>query len=351
MAENLKIGKKLVGQGFPVYIIAEAGINHNGSVDCAKEMIRCAKNCGVDAIKFQIFKAAEFVSNSKDLYTYHSQGKPVTESMLEMFRRYEFTSDEWEEIFSFCKKQKIDFFATPQNPSDLDFLLTIVDVPVIKVGSDDLTNLELMAYYAKKGKPLIISAGMAYLGEIEDAVNVIRESGNPELAVLHCISSYPTEAGDIHLRKMLTLRQAFNVVTGFSDHTRGSVAAIGAVALGASIIEKHFTMDKNMAGPDHWFSSDPKELADLVHSIRYIERSMGNPQIRPTEKESDMRSLARRSIVASMAIKKGDTITRDSIDFKRPGTGLPPKYLPYIIGRKAKSWIRKNSQILFDNTC
>lgn len=351
MAEKIKLGKKTVGEGFPVYIIAEAGINHNGSVDCAKEMIRCAKNCGVDAIKFQIFSAAEFVSSPKDLYTYHSQGKPVTESMLEMFRRYEFASDEWEEIFSFCKKQKIDFFATPQNPSDLDFLLTLVDVPAIKVGSDDLTNLELLGYYAKKGKPLIISAGMAYIGEIEDAVNVIRNSGNTDLAILHCTSSYPTDAGDVNIRKMLTIRQAFNVVTGFSDHTRGSVATIGAVALGASIIEKHFTMDKNLPGPDHWFSSDPKDLSDLVHSIRFIERALGDPQIRPTEKESDMRSLARRSIVASKTIKKGETITRESIDFKRPGTGLAPKYLPCIIGRKTKSGIRKNSQILFENTC
>jgi N,N'-diacetyllegionaminate synthase len=351
MEKNIVIGNKTIGPGFPVYIIAEVGINHNGSVDLAKKMITLAKTCGVDAIKFQIFKSEEFVSNPDDVYTYTSQGKPVTESMLAMFKRYEFNGDDWKEIFTFCQKEGVDFFATPQNPSDLDFLLSIVDVPVIKIGSDDLTNLDLMAYYAKKGKPLIISAGMAYLSEIEDAVNTIREVGNSNIAVLHCISSYPTKAEDVHLRKMETIRRAFDVVTGFSDHTNGSIAAIGAVALGASIIEKHFTLDKNLPGPDHRFSANPEELRELVESIRFIEKAMGDQSIQPTPTEHEMRALARRSIVASSDIIEGETIHRNCVDFKRPGTGLPPKYLKYILGKKARSDIKKNNQITFDNIC
>jgi N,N'-diacetyllegionaminate synthase len=349
--KNIVIGHKTVGLDAPVYIIAEVGINHNGNVDSAKKMISLAKSCGVDAVKFQIFKPEEFVSNPDDVYSYTSQGKQVTESMLAMFKRYEFNADDWKEIFRFCKEEKIDFFATPQNPSDLDFLLSLVDVPAIKVGSDDLTNLDLLEYYAKKGKPLIISAGMAYLSEIEDAVNSIRGTGNNDLAVLHCISSYPTEAEDVHLRKMDTIRRAFNVVTGFSDHTRGSTAAIGAVTLGASIIEKHFTLDKNLPGPDHWFSANPEELKELVEGIRFIEKAMGQTSIAPTQKECAMRKLARRSIVASTDIAKGEKIQRNCIDFKRPGTGLPPKYIKYILGRKTRSIIKKNDRITFDKIC
>ncbi len=351
MVEKIKIGDRLTGNGEPIYIIAEIGINHNGDVQLAKQMIDVAIECGVDAVKFQIFKAEEFISDPNTTYTYFSQGNRITESMLQMFTRYEFDEKGWREIFNYCSDKKIDSFATPQNPSDLDFLLSIVDVPAIKVGSDDLTNLELLDYYARKGKPLIISAGMAYLSEIEDAVHTIRGTGNCDLAILHCISTYPTDAEDVHLKKMLTICRAFNVITGFSDHTCGSTAAIGAVALGASIIEKHFTLNKNLSGPDHWFSSDPEELKNLVKGIRFIEKAMGDTSIQPTQKELQMRTLARRSIIASKDIPRGQVIRRDFVDFKRPGTGLPPKYLKCLLGRKTKIEIKKDEQITFDLIC
>ena len=351
MVRNIVIGNKTVGPDAPVYIIAEAGINHNGNVDRAKKMISLAKNCGVDAVKFQIFKPEEFVSSPEDVYTYISQGKSVTESMLAMFKRYEFYADDWKEIFRFCQEEKIDFFATPQNPSDLDFLLSLVDVPAIKVGSDDLTNLDLLDNYARIGKPLIISAGMATISEIEDAVTTIRDTGNNDLAVLHCISTYPCEAQDVHLKKILTIRQAFDVVTGFSDHTVGSIASVGAVTLGAKIIEKHFTLDKNLPGPDHWFSADPHELKELVGNIRFIEDALGTASVQPTQKEREMRKIARRSIVAIDDIPKGEIIIRNMVGFKRPGTGLPPKYIKEILGRKTRSFIRKNEQITFNNSC
>lgn len=351
MIDKIKIGNHLIGEGEPVYIVAEIGINHNGDVKLAKQMIDAAIDCGVDAIKMQIFKAEEFISDLNSTYTYFSQGKNITESMFQMFKRYEFDEKELSEIFNYCSGKKIDFFATPQNPSDLDFLLSCVDVPVIKVGSDDLTNLELLDYYARKGKPLIISAGMAHISEIEDAVNTIHGTGNCDLIILHCISTYPTDAEDVHLRKMLTIRSTFNVIIGFSDHTVGSTAAIGAATLGACVIEKHFTLDKNLPGPDHWFSADPVELKNLVNGIRFIEQAMGNTTIQPTQKELEMRALYRLSITASKDISPGQIIQRDSIEFKRPGTGIPPKYLKWVLGRKSRIEIKKNEQFTFDQIC
>jgi sialic acid synthase SpsE len=271
--------------------------------------------------------------------------------MLQMFKRYEFEEKEWREIFNYCSDNKIDCFATPQNPSDLDLLLSIVDVPAIKVGSDDLTNLELLDCYARKGKPLIISAGMAYLSEIEDAVNTIRTTGNNNFAVLHCTSSYPTKDQDVHLKKMLTIKQAFDVIVGYSDHTIGSTAAIGAVVLGARIIEKHFTINKDLPGPDHWFSSNSEELKEYVQNIRGIEQALGFGTVKPTDEEVNMRKIARRSIVASKNIANGEIISREYIDFKRPGNGLPPKFLSYILGKKSIMNINKNEQITFEKLC
>lgn len=336
---------RYIGENEPCFIIAEAGINHNGDINIAKKMVDEAKESGVDAIKFQTFKAEEFISDKNETYTYKSQGEKITESMYGMFKRYEFTKEEWIEIAMHCKQKDIIFFSTPQNPSDLDFLMSIIDLPVIKVGADDLTNVELMSYYASKGKPMIISSGMAYISEIEDAVEAIRKEKNNEIIILHCVSSYPADAEEVNLRKINTIKQAFEVVTGFSDHTVGTTAAIGAVALGAKIIEKHFTLDKNMPGPDHWFSSDVNEIKKLVNDIRYIEKSLGSSQVRPTEKEIKNRKVARRSIVALNDIEKGQLISKDCITYKRPGTGIQPKDVGYIIGRTARKRIRKDEII------
>jgi N-acetylneuraminate synthase/N,N'-diacetyllegionaminate synthase len=342
---------RYIGNDEPCFIVAEVGINHNGDVNSVKKMIDVAKKCGVDAVKFQTFKAEEFVSNPDETYTYKSQGREVTESMLEMFKRYEFSEREWKDIFSYCKNINIICFSTPQNPSDLDFLLKIVNLSIIKVGSDDLTNLELLKYYASKNKPMIISAGMSFISEIEDAVEIIREKGNNDLVVLHCISSYPSEPEEVNLKKMLTIRQAFDVIVGFSDHTLGTIAATAAVALGAKLIEKHFTLDKNLPGPDHWFSSDPKELSQLVQAIRYTEKSLGSYIIKPTPKEIEMRKIARRSIVAARDIKKGEVITLEALSVKRPGTGLPPKFVKHILKKEAKIDIKKNELITFEKIC
>ena len=226
---RIRIGRnKYIGNNSPCFIIAEVGINHNGDIALAKKMVDVAAQCGVDAVKFQTFKALEFVSDPNETYTYYSQGKKVTESMSEMFKRYEFGKKDWTEIIKYCKTKKVMFLTTPQNPSDLDLILKISELPLIKVGSDDLTNLELMGYYASKGVPMIISAGMAYASEIEHAVNAIRETGNNKIVVLHCVSSYPAEAKEMNLRKMNAIKDAFQVAVGFSDHSIGTTASVGA---------------------------------------------------------------------------------------------------------------------------
>lgn len=316
------------------FIIAEVGINHNGELDTAKKMILAAKEFGADCVKFQTFKAAEFVSDASQTYTYQSQGKEVTESMLEMFERYEFSQINWQEIVNFCKQSGIEFCSTAQNLSDLEFLFSITDLPFIKVGSDDLTNIPMLKEYAKYNKPMIISAGMAYASEIEDAVGAIRSAGNNDVTVLHCVSSYPTPSDAVNLRKIPVIRDAFGVRVGYSDHTIGHTAAVGAVCLGATVIEKHFTLDKTLPGPDHWFSSDVEEFRHYVRAIREIEKSLGESILRPTHDELSMRNIARRKIMLSRDVKRGHRVTKDDIIFKRTeAEGLPPKFIDFILGR------------------
>jgi len=348
MKGKVKIGDRWVGEGEPCFIVAEIGINHSGDIDLAKQMVDVAIKCGVDAVKFQTFKAEEFVASAGGSYTYRSQGKEITESMYEMFKRYEFSREEWETILAYCKDRDITFFSTPQNPSDLDFLLSLAKLPAIKVGSGDLTNLPLLRYYASKGLPMIVSTGMATIGEIEDAVNTIKSTGNDDLIILHCVSSYPTDADEVNLKRIKTIEQAFHVIVGFSDHTIGPVAVIGAVALGAKVIEKHFTLGRDLPGPDHWFSADPRELRGLVEDVRLIEKGLGSSVITPTQKEWRMRDIARRSIVAKRDIDKGDIISEDMLTLKRPGTGLPPKFIEYVLGKEARIFIKKDELIDFN---
>lgn len=346
---KIKIGnKKYIGDGAPCFIIAEAGINHNGDIEKAKKMIEAAKKCGADAIKFQTFKAEEFISDPKATYTYYSQGKKVIESMLEMFKRYEFSESAWKEIIECCYKKNIIFLTTPQNPSDLDFILSLTSLSAIKVGADDLTNLELISYYASKKIPLIISAGMAYASEIEDAIKAIRVVGNNDIVVLHCVSSYPADASELNLNKIESIKRVFGVISGFSDHSIGTSAAIASVALGAKVIEKHFTLNKSLSGPDHWFSADVQELRELIESVRFVEKALGSSKLIPTDKEMEMRKLTRRSIVAARDLKKGTPITECDIAFKRPGTGIPPNFKEYILGRRLKTNISKDGLILLD---
>lgn len=331
------------------FIIAEAGINHNGDLETAKRMVDAAKEAGADCIKFQTFKAEEFVSDKTQTYTYLSNGQEVTESMYEMFKRYEFSEVEWRELVLYCDIQDIVFSSTAQNSSDLDFLLSLTNLPFIKVGSDDLTSLEQLSYYASKGLPMIISAGMAYAYEIEDAVRTIQEAGNDNITILHCVSSYPTEAEEVNLNKIPIIREAFEVRTGFSDHTQGSAAAVGAVCMGAKVIEKHFTLDHSMAGPDHWFSVNPLELKQYIQDIRFIEKAMGSSELRPTQKEMQMRKLARRKAVAAKELQAGETLQKEDVVYKRISEAndksIEPKNIDMLLGRVLKNGVAKETPL------
>lgn len=344
---EIKIGSRPLGKGHPVFIIAEAGINHNGDLEKAYAMIQVAKDCGADAIKFQTFHAEEFISDPNLTYTYASQGQEVTESMLEMFKRYEFETEQWHLLRKKCDDTGILFLSTPQNPSNLELLLQL-DISAIKVGSDDFTNLPLLAEYAKTGLPMLLSCGMADLAEVYQSLETVGTMDGYPTVLLLCTSQYPTPPEDVHLSKLQTLAQLFpGLVLGFSDHTQGELASSLAVALGACVFEKHFTLSHDLPGPDHWFSSDPAELRQWVQAIRTAHTMMGQPMIRPTAKEQDMRILARRSVVALQPLQPGETLTAENIGLRRPGDGLTPGFLPKIIGLKATKALSKGQKLLW----
>lgn len=343
MKKTIRIGDKTIGVGHPCYTIAETGINHNGELETAYAMISAAKESGADAVKFQTFTAEEFITDPNLTYTYRSQGREVTESMLTMFKRYEFSRDEWSLIKKRCDEEDMVFMSTPQNISDLDLLLEI-GIPAIKVGSDDFTNLPLLKRFAQTKLPILTSCGMAELSEIHSALEAINALDGYPAVLLLCNSQYPTPAEDLNLVRLRTLADIFpNLLLGFSDHTRGSLASSLAVALGAVVFEKHFTLDHTLQGPDHWFSENPEGLKKWVSSIRKTSIMMGSPDVKPTEPEMNMRGLARRSIVALSDIKPGEILSNENIGLRRPGNGLAPALFDSTLGSMTVRQIAKGS--------
>jgi N,N'-diacetyllegionaminate synthase len=338
---QIKIGNRIVGEGQPPLIILESGINHNGEIEKAYEMIRLAKTLGADAVKFQTFKAEEFVSDPTLTFTYKSQGREVTESMLEMFRRYEFSRSEWFSIKKKCDEKGILFLSTPQNRSDLDLLLEL-GIPAIKVGSDDFSNLPLLRDYATCGLPLLVSCGMADLADVHRALEAVGTLNGHPTVLLLCTSQYPTVPTDVNLRKLRTLGHAFPMaVMGFSDHTQGPLASSLALAMGACVFEKHFTLDHNLPGPDHWFSEDPNGAREWITSIRTANQMMGSALVMPTPAEREMRILARRSIVALKDIQVGEQLNESNIGLRRPGNGLSPALYSEVLQSHATVTIPK----------
>jgi N,N'-diacetyllegionaminate synthase len=342
---KINIGNFVVGDDQAPLVILEAGINHNGERDKAFEMIGVAKRLGADAVKFQTFKADEFVGDPNLMFTYRSAGQEVTESMLAMFQRYEFSREDWFAIKKRCDEEGILFLSTPQNRSDLDLLLEL-GVPAIKVGSDDFTNLPLLRDYASAGVPMLVSCGMSDLAEVHQGLEAVGALDGHPTVLLLCTSQYPTPPGDVNLRKLSTLSHAFpGVVMGFSDHTQGPLASSLAVAMGAKVFEKHFTLDHQLPGPDHWFSEDPAGAREWIGSIRSAHVMMGSAQVRPTAAERDMRKLARRSVVALRDLEAGELLTAENIGLRRPGTGLPPALLEQILGLRNTAKIAKGSAL------
>ncbi|MBF0492102.1 MAG: N-acetylneuraminate synthase family protein [Deltaproteobacteria bacterium] len=324
------------------FLIAEAGINHNGELNTAFKMIEVAKESGVDAVKFQTFKAEEFVANHTQTFTYKSQGKQITESMIEMFKRYEFSREEWFKIKKKCDEVGILFLSTPQNISDLELLLE-VGIPAIKVGSDDFNNLPLLKEYKKTKLPIILSCGMADEEEIHQSLNLFE---NYPLILLLCTSEYPTPPASVNLKKLVPLRKLYpSVLLGFSDHTQGPLAASIATAYNTCVFEKHFTLNQQLEGPDHWFSENPEGLKEWVLSIRKAYLLLGTENLEPSAAEKEMKKIARRSIVSLRKILKDELFSLENIGLKRPGTGLPPGLYEKVIGKKAARNIEKNALI------
>ena len=333
-----------------VFVIAEAGVNHNGSLEMAKRMVDVAVNVGADAIKFQTFKAEKVVSNNAPKADYQIKTTDIKESQLEMLRRLELSYDSFEILKSYCNDRDITFLSTPFDIASADFLDEI-EIELFKIPSGEITNFPFLSHIAKKKKPMIISTGMAYLGEVEAALNVIEATGNTNIALLHCVSNYPTSPQDVNLRAIDTLKKAFALPVGFSDHTLGFEIAISAVALNTCIIEKHFTLDRKLSGPDHSASLDPDELKTMINGIRKVEMALGHGLKKPAQSEMNTRIVARRSLVASQDIPENTVLTEDMIDIKRPGSGLSPIMLQYIIGRVSKKKINQGSLIDFGILC
>lgn len=336
MAGQLKIGQKTVGAEQPAYIVAEVGINHNGDMELAKKTIKAAKDSGADAVKFQNYKTEDFVPTRSETHTYLSQGKTITESQYDMFKRYELTNEQIIEIVRFCNDITIDFHSTPTNAEGVR-LLQDLGVEVLKNGSDYLLNLPLIETMTRTGLPLVLSTGMADEEDIDEAVSTFENSGGKELLILHCVSQYPTPFDQLNLKRISTLQNKYTYPVGFSDHSNGTQGSCLAVAIGACWIEKHFTLDKSLPGPDHSFSCDPTELKNLVNDIRAVESALGTGQISTyTENELESRDSFRLSCAAARNLPAGTVLGDGDIAFFRPGIGIPPKNKVLLIGRLLK---------------
>ncbi|MFZ0312895.1 MAG: N-acetylneuraminate synthase [Candidatus Korobacteraceae bacterium] len=335
MVKPVPIGNSNVGPGLPCLVIAEAGVNHNGSLEMALRLVDAAAEAGADVVKFQTFKSEQVISPVAPKANYQIETTGTAESQLEMVKKLELPAEAFGKIERRCAQRAIAFMSTPFDPDSVD-LLHKLGVAAFKIGSGELTNLPFLSYVAAKGKPLILSTGMSNLQEVAAAVEAVRLAGNRELVILHCVSNYPAAPASVNLRVMKTLTDEFQVPIGYSDHTEGITVPLAAVALGACIIEKHFTLDRTLAGPDHRASLEPAELAAMVRGIRTVEASLGNGIKRPVAEELSTAAVARRSLVAAHDLQAGTVLTEGMIAIRRPGTGLSPAILPELVGRRLR---------------
>lgn len=316
-----------------VFIIAEAGVNHNGDFDTACRLVDAAKEAGVDCIKFQTFKAKNLVSNNAQKAEYQKKNTDDG-SQKDMLKKLELSFEQFLELKQYCDEVGICFLSTPFDFESIDFLDSI-DMPFWKIPSGEVTNLPYLIALAKTGKPVIMSTGMCDMSEIKAAIDVLSDNGTKEIKLLHCNTEYPTPFEDVNLLAMQTMRDKFGLEVGYSDHTKGIEVPVAAVALGATVIEKHFTLDRNMEGPDHKASLEPDELKEMVSNIRHIEQALGTGDKTPSPSEIKNKAVARKSIVAKQKIRKGDILTEANITVKRPGTGISPMSWFDVLGTKA----------------
>jgi N-acetylneuraminate synthase len=348
MKKEIKIENKFIGENHPCFIIAEAGVNHNGSLTLAKKLVDVAVDAGVDAVKFQTFKTEDLVTKKTDMAKYQKNNTKINETQFEMLKKLELNENDFIELKNYCDKKNIIFMSTPHTDSSIDFLDSLM--PAFKIGSGDVTNIPLLEKVAKKGNPIILSVGMANLEEVRLAVNSITKFNN-DLILLHCTTNYPCPRTNVNLSVMDTLKKEFGLLVGYSDHTEGINISIMAANYGAQLVEKHFTLDKNMEGPDHKASLNPNELKEMVKKIRenkkidIPEEILGSTDKIPTKEEIEIAKVARKSIVALVNIPKGTIITKDMLTIKRPGIGLSPSKLYDVIGKKTLKNIERDELI------
>ncbi len=319
------------------FIIAEAGVNHNGDFELAKQLIDAAVLAGVDAVKFQTWKTELLVTEDAEMAEYQKENTQVEESQFQMLKRLELSYADFSALKAYCDSQDILFLSTPDEEQSATFLNDLQNI--FKIGSGELTNTPFLRHIASFGKPIILSTGMGYLSEVEHAIFTLREAGVPlgNLTILHATTDYPTAPIDVNLNAMNTIKNAFpGVIVGYSDHTLGIEIPVAAVAMGASVIEKHFTLDKSMLGPDHKASLEPHELKDMVDSIRNIESALGSGWKVPTATEVQNRAIVRKSLVAACEINAGEVISADMLEIKRPGSGISPTRWDEIVNSTAK---------------
>lgn len=316
-----------------VLIIAEAGVNHNGDINLARQLVDKAKEAGADIIKFQTFKLDSIVSKFAEMADYQKDNMGMVESQKEMLKKITLPYEDFCELYKYCKNKDIQFLSTPFDIESIHFLNDMVSF--WKIPSGEVTNYPYLVEIAKTGKPVVMSTGMCELQEIDEAIKVLKANGTSDITLLHCNTQYPTPYKDVNLRAMETLRNRYKVKVGYSDHTKGIEVPIAAVALGAEVIEKHFTLDKKLPGPDHKASLEPNELAAMVSSIRNIEEALGSSTKIVSDSERENIAIARKSIVAAKNIKKGEVLTVDNLTTKRPGTGISPMRWNDVLGSKA----------------
>lgn len=335
MSKTIKIESNEIGEGSPVYIIAEAGVNHNGNFELAVELIDQAKETGADCVKFQTFKAQNIITKEAPKAKYQLDVTDPKETQYEMLEKLELQKEEYVKLIARCKDVGIQFLSTPYNKEDADFLMEL-GVSAFKIASGQLVELPFLRHVARLGKPMIISSGMATLAEVYEGVQAIREEGNNQIVLLQCTTNYPSSNKDAHIKAMKAMGESNDVLYGYSDHVPNNYASYAATALGASVIEKHFTLDTNLPGPDHSSSLDPESFKEFVTGIRLVAQSLGNKVKSPTDEERKNTKGMRRSIVLLEPLSKGEFIEEYNTGFKRPATGIAPKELPNLIGKKAR---------------
>ena len=345
MVKNLNFNGRLIGPGEPPYFIAEIGSNHNGDMRLCKKLIDSAKSCGVDAVKFQSWSKSSLISKAEYARnTQYADKKRHFGTLEEMVKRYQLTPKQHREVAKYCRAKAITFLSSCFSPEEVD-LLESLDVPAFKIASMDINHLPLLEYVASKGRPVLLSTGMATLGEIERALTVLRYGGSGPVALLHCVSIYPPDYETINLRNIINLQHTFDIPVGFSDHTLGTAIPLAAIACGACIIEKHFTLDKKMDGWDHAISADPPEMEVIVREGRNVFAALGSMLRTVSEAEIEKRKKFRRRLVMKRAMKKGEKLRLEDIDFKRPGTGIHPDELDYVVGRSLARDVAPDDEI------